>query len=74
MSGSAQQSVADRVGQTVGIAVAFKAVVCLEANAAQDERAPGNEAVYVVAVADSHDAGVCCREVAAGTGQWEGKR
>jgi hypothetical protein len=41
------------VGEAVGVGVAVETVVGGEAHAAEDERAAGDEAVDVVAVADA---------------------
>ena len=52
-SGGAEQGVTDGVGEAVGVGVAFEAEVGGEAHAAEDERAAGDEAVDIVAVADA---------------------
>jgi len=51
--GGTEESVADGVGEAVGIAVAFESVVGGEADAAEDEGATWDDAVDVVAVADA---------------------
>src|SRR5436853_4227717 len=48
----AEQCVDHRVGEDVGVGVAVEALVVLDLDAAEDEAAPGGEAVAVVAEAD----------------------
>jgi hypothetical protein len=52
-AGGAEEGVADRVGEAVGVGVTFETVVGGEAHAAENHGATGDEAVDVVAVADA---------------------
>jgi len=52
-AGGAEQRVADRVREAVGVGMALEPIVGRKLHAAEHQRAPGNQAVDVVAVTDA---------------------